>query len=729
MNKPLKKYFVRQRYSKECGAACLAMICRYWGSDISLSEISEICVSDKAGVSMLAISKTAQSLGLEARGVKLSIDSLKNSPLPCILHWKQDHFVVLYNCHKNSKNSIARFKILDPAKGILTIDEKDLIKYWTIDNLCGYAMFFHPNDNFKIITDNHIKHTGLRTHIITFFSKYKNFSYLILGGLLFTTLLQLALPFLTKAVVDIGIKNSDINLILLILAGEFSIFFSQTLTDVYRKWITLKISTKINLSNIGQFFIKLLGLPMQYFENKITGDIILRISDNNRIKDFITTQMMNAIMSLFTIIVFGIVLLIFQIQIFFIYMIGSIAYIIWNLIFLNKRKILDYEIFELQAIGQNKTYQFVSSLNEVKLQNCGRRRQKEWEKSQIDIFNTQIKAYKLQKIEESGGVIINQLKNMLITAITAYSVVCNDLSLGNMVAIQFIIGQIESPLMQLTSFIYSYQDVTIAINRINEVAESKSEKELYGCIQDLNNNFSITINDLYFKYSQFDLNNVLSKINIKIPQGKITAIVGASGSGKSTLIKILLGYYPNYKGHIKIGNTNLKDLDVNFWRQQCGVVMQDGIIFSDSIAGNVAIDDMGINMEKVIEACEIAGVSQFIQKLPNSYNTQIGPDGIGLSKGQKQRILIARAIYKNAPFLILDEATNSLDTENEMRITNNLNMLSKGKTVIIIAHRLSTIRNADQIIIMEKGEIAEIGTHNELLQAKGKYYELVKSQL
>lgn len=729
MNKFIKRCFVRQRYSRECGAACLAMICRYWGSDISLSEISEICVSDKVGVSMLALSKTAQFLGLETKAVKLSVDSLKNSPLPCILHWKQDHFVVLYECRKNIVNSVYRFKILDPAKGILTIDEEELLRNWSIDGLCGYAMFFHPNENFKIATDNKITKNSLRPHIKTFFSKYKKFSYLILGGLLLTTLLQLALPFLTKAVVDIGIKNADINIILLILAGEFSIFFSQTLTDVYRKWITLKISTKINLSNIGQFFNKLLGLPMQYFENKITGDIIQRISDNNRIKDFITSQMMNAIMSLFTIIVFGIVLIIFQIQIFSIYMIGSIAYIIWDLIFLNKRKILDYEIFELQAIGQNKTYQFVSSLNEVKLQNCGKRRQMEWEKSQIDIFNTQIKAYKLQKIEESGGVIINQLKNLLITAITAYAVVCNDLSFGNMVAIQFIIGQIESPLTQLTSFIYSYQDVSIAINRINEVTESKSEKELYGSMQNLNNNFSITIDELYFKYSPFDINDVLSKINLKIPQGKITAIVGASGSGKSTLIKLLLGYYPNYNGYIKIGDVDLRDLDVNFWRRQCGVVMQDGIIFSDSIAGNVAIDDMGIDMEKVVQACEIAGVSKFIQRLPNNYYTQIGPDGMGLSKGQKQRILIARAIYKNVPFLILDEATNSLDTENEMRITNNLNILSKGKTVIIIAHRLSTIRNADQIVVMEKGQVVEIGMHNELLRAGGKYYELVKNQL
>lgn len=539
------------------------------------------------------------------------------------------------------------------------------------------------------------------------------------------------LPFLTQSIVDVGIRNNDIGFIWLVLIGQLMLTFSRTAVDFIRRWLLLHISMRINISLVSDFFIKLLRLPMSFFDTKLMGDLLQRMNDHSRVNSFLTSQTLSVMFSLISFVVFGAVLFIYNSFIFLVFLAGSIVYGIWIALFMRRRKVLDYELFEQQAINSNKTYQFITSMQEIKLQDCEQRRRWEWEDVQADLFKVQMKSLKLTQTQEAGSIFINELKNIIITVLSATAVIHGDLTLGMMLAVQYIIGQLNSPVEQLMAFFYSLQDVKISLERINEIHLQNNEEDR-GREQKTefdNGGKAISLRNVVFKYDPHSLRTTIDGVNIEIPEGKVTAIVGASGSGKTTLIKLMLGYYPVMDGHIYIGYSPLSKYSLKWWRRQCGVVMQDGVIFSESIARNIAVDDGEIDKERLMKAAEIANVKDFVMALPLRFDTIIGRDGVGLSQGQRQRILIARAVYKNPDFIFLDEATNSLDAGNERAIVENLNRFYKGKTVVVVAHRLSTVRKADQIVVLDGGKVVETGTHESLTAKRGAYYNLVKNQL
>lgn len=721
--------YIRQHDNMQCGAACIGMICRHYGSKISLSDISSICSATNEGVSLLGMANSAKTIGFDALPCKVKIGSLFNYDSPCIIHWNHNHFVVLYKIKKNT------FYIADPGKGLYKCSITDFIKHWAENKSeaepSGFALFLKPNESFWDFSHNFEKNNSHHSFrfLFKYLTLYKKHLIQILLGLILGCILQLILPFLTQSVVDIGIKHNDIHFIWLILLGELMIVIGKTATDFIRRWLLLHISMRINISLVSDFFIKLLKLPMSFFDTKLMGDLLQRINDHSRIQTFLTNQVLGVIFTFMSFTIFGIVLLIYNKLIFIIFMTGSVIYGLWITIFLNKRKILDYELFEQQATNQNKTYQFITSMQEIKLQDCEKRRRWEWEDTQADLFCVQLKSLKLQQTQEAGCIFINEVKNIVITVLAATAVINGQMTLGAMLAVQYIIGQLNSPVEQFMSFIYSLQDVKISLERINEIHEGNNEETTENQVSEFNDDKFITLTNVDFKYDHHALKKTLTDVSFDIPEGKVTAIVGASGSGKTTLIKLMLGYYPVISGSISIAGRNINEYNLKWWRRHCGVVMQDGVIFSESIARNIAVDDGDIDVERLEKAARIANIHDYIMGLPLKYNTQIGRDGVGLSQGQKQRILIARAVYKNPDFIFLDEATNALDAKNERAIVENLDEFYKGRTVVVVAHRLSTVKNADQIIVLDSGKVVESGNHTTLIEKKGAYYNLVKNQL
>lgn len=722
--------FFRQSDAMMCGVTCIQMICKYYGERYNQKFLSDICYASKEGVSLLGIRDAAVKIGLYTISGRLTIDELSSATLPCILHWNQNHFVVLYKVKKRQK-----FYIADPGKGLITYTMDEFKQHWIgtgRDNEGkGIAMFLEPTQAFYDNTNEHETRTEKPfKFLFGYIKQYRKYFFQIILGLFVGSLLQLALPFLTQNIVDIGIKNKDIDFIWLILIGQLVITLSRTSVDFIRRWLLLHISMRINISLVSDFFIKLLQLPMSFFDTKLMGDLMQRIGDHSRVNSFLTQQTLNVAFSLISFAVFSCVLLVYNRLIFLIFLIGSILYGGWMALFLRRRKVIDYELFEQQAANNNKTYQFLTSMQEIKLQDCEQRRRWEWEDVQADLFHIQMKSLKLQQTQEAGSIFINELKNIIITIVSATAVINGSLTLGMMLAVQYIIGQLNSPIEQLMHFIYSIQDVKISLERINEIHKKDNEEDFNRSRTDFDNESrDIELSNIDFKYDPHALSKTIEGVNIHIPEGKITAIVGASGSGKTTLIKLMLGYYPVMSGEITIAGHNISEYNLKWWRRQCGVVMQDGVIFSESIARNIAVDDGEIDEERLEMAAEIANVKDFVMALPLKFNTNIGRDGMGLSQGQKQRILIARAVYKNPKFIFLDEATNSLDASNERAIVENLNEFYKGRTVVVVAHRLSTVKNADMIVVVNKGRIVETGTHTSLIEKRGAYFNLVKNQL
>lgn len=721
--------FIKQHDSMQCGAACLFMICHHYGLNISLDEIDALCMPTKEGMSMLGLKESAKKLGLKCSALKAPLAILSQLQLPCLLHWNQNHFVVLYELGKKGK----KFKIADPGKGLISYSRKEFEDHWISSEHdgepCGIVMELIPTESFHKQMAEHVPKKRSFRYLLEYIKQYRKYFVQIILGLLLGCILQLILPFLTQAIVDVGIKNGDIGFIWLVLLGELMIVIGRTATDFIRRWLLLHISMRINISLVSDFFIKLLKLPMSFFDTKLMGDLLQRIGDHSRVQKFLTGQVLNIIFTFLSFMIFGIVLLIFDKIIFGIFVTGSIAYGLWISSFLRRRKVIDYELFEQQAINQNKTYQFITSMQEIKLQDCEQRRRWEWEDTQSDLFKVQMKSLKLQQAQEAGSIFINEVKNILITVFAATAVIDGQITLGAMLAIQYIVGQLNSPVEQFMSFIYSLQDVKISLERINEIHEGKNEESKENQTKSFESEKYISINNIDFKYDPHALKKTLEGVSFDIPEGKVTAIVGASGSGKTTLIKLMLGYYPVMSGAINIAGRNINKYNLKWWRRHCGVVMQDGVIFSESIARNIAVDDGKIDVERLEQAAKIANIHEFVMGLPLKYNTIVGRDGVGLSQGQKQRILIARAVYKKPDFIFLDEATNALDAKNEKAIVENLDEFYKGRTVVVVAHRLSTVKNADQIIVIDKGRVVETGSHNSLIEKKGAYYTLVKNQL
>jgi len=730
----MKKFpLIHQPDAMDCGPACLGMIAQHYGKEFSLEMLRKNSYIGKDGVSMLGISRAAERIGFRTVGGRITFEKLvEKAMLPCIIHWKQEHFVVVY-AFKKQKDGTVEVCVADPGRGYINYSQEEFCSNWistrTAGEEKGVAMLIEPTAQFYEMESDVAPTQNRLAFLWKYIVKYKRFFTQLILGLFIGSVLQLIFPFLTQAIVDTGIQGRDIGFVWLVLLAQMMLLFSRTAIDFIRRKILLHISTRINISLISDFFIKLMKLPMKFFDTKLTGDLLQRIEDHRRVESFLTAQTLTLLFSMFSFVIFGIVLLYYNLMIFGVFLVGSILYGLWISVFLKKRRILDYKSFEQQAINRNVVYQLVTGMQEIKLQGCEERKRWEWEDVQADLFDVNMQSLNLQQNQEAGSVLINELKNVLITVLAAAAVINGNLTLGMMLAIQYIIGQLNSPVEQIMGFIYQWQDVSISLDRINEIHTKENEDTENRTEDILPTNRTIKVENLSFKYDGARPNYVLDNINLTIPQGKVTAIVGASGSGKTTLVKLLLGYYPPNEGKIEVGNTDLEKFNVRWWRTHCGSVMQEGYLFSDSIARNIAVADDDVDIERMRYAARVANVGDYIESLPLGYNTKIGQDGQGVSQGQRQRILIARAVYKNPDFLFFDEATNALDANNEKAIVENLTEFYRNKTVIVVAHRLSTVKNADQIVVLDDGKIAEIGSHEELTKKKGKYYELVKNQL
>lgn len=735
--------FYNQQDAMDCGPTCIRMIAKYYGKSIGINKLRTQSQYSKDGVSILGIAKAAESIGFKTMGVQLTLEQLKTIDAPCILHWTQNHFVVLYKANRSLLRRDDKFIIADPAKNIIKLSKKEFAESWLSSSQSsnslsigeglgvrsGIALLLEPTTTFYQQENEVDKKIGWGL-LTKYTLKYKAQIFQLFLGLLLGSLLQLIFPFLTQSIVDTGINTHNLNFIQLILVAQFTLFFARTVVEFIRSRILLFISTHINLAILSDFWIKLMKLPLSFFDTKQTGDIIQRLGDHKRIESFITGTALQTIFSVFNLVTFSFVLLYFNANIFFIFAVGSVLYFFWIRIFLKFRRQLNYKQFAVASKENSATMQLIQGMQEIKLNNAEHLKRWEWEGLQASLFKLNFKSLSLSQYQQAGAFFINEGKNILITYIVATLVLDGHLTLGSMLAIQYIIGQLNSPVEQLIQFTQQAQDAKISLERLNEIHQLDDEEPSQANFTNhISDNHSIQLSNLNFTYAGAGNTPVLKNINATFLSGKVTAIVGMSGSGKTTILKLIQKFYETYNGEIKIGESSLKYISPYFWRSITGSVMQDGFIFSDSIEKNIAVGDESPDYNKLIHACKVANILSFVETLPLGFNTKIGAEGNGISAGQKQRLLIARAVYKNPHFLFFDEATNALDANNEKVIMENLKQFFAGKTVIIVAHRLSTVKNADKIIVLENGEIIEEGNHEELANKKGKYYELVKNQL
>ncbi len=721
----------------DCGPTCLRMIAKYYGKHYNSEGIRNNAGFGKEGVSLLGLSEAAEKIGFRTRGVQITYNQISTEvSVPCILHWEQNHFVVAFPNAFRSKNIFRKKKILitDPAKGNIFYTKNDFLKKWIssrneLGESVGTALLLEPSPDFYNNQNEKVDKVSWNL-IFKYLNNSKWEISQVFISLIIGSIIQLIFPFLTQSIVDTGINSHNLQYLTIVLLAQLMLVFSKTFIEFIRSRILLELSTKINLSILSDFWIKITKLPINYFESHQTGDTIQRIGDHKNIQIFLTGTSLTILFSLFNFFIFGFVLIQYNIQILFVFLIGSLFYFFWVTFFLKIRRKINYQTFFLSSKENNATLQLVQGMQEIKLHNAEKVKRWEWEGIQSSISKLNFKSLTYSQLQQTGALLINQGKDVLITFLVASYVVEGKMSLGAMLAIQYIIGQLNSPIEQFVSFVQSIQDAKISMERINDIHQLNSEeKSGIDYIINLPENKGISLKNLTFTYPGAGNEPVLKNLNLVIPEGKVIAIVGSSGSGKTTLLKILLKFYDSYSGEIKIGESNFNYLSPSFWRSQCGAVLQDGYIFNDTIANNIIVGDEFINYDKLIQSCKISNILNFIEKLPNGFNTKLGNEGTGISQGQKQRILIARAVYKSPEYLFFDESTNALDAKNEKEIVKNLQEFYLGKTVIIVAHRLSTVKNADKILVLQNGSIIEEGDHEFLSSKRGIYYELVKNQL
>ncbi|WP_343675268.1 peptidase domain-containing ABC transporter [Chitinophaga sp.] len=738
--------FQRQLDTSDCGSTCLCMVARHYGKAYSLEYMRELSFIGKEGVSLLNLSYAAEKIGFRTLSAKLTLEKLAaDCPLPCILHWNQNHFVVLYRVSRTFPGRKLRFKIADPAHGIVTVNEQVFTDSWiSTTEEFGMALLMEPTPEFYQ-HQTVVEKTGL-SFLVRYLAPHKRFIAQLFLGMLATSVIALAFPLLTQFLVDYGVQGHNIRLIYMLLLSQLFLFTGSLVIDLMQNWLLLHVNIRLNLSIISDFLIKLMRLPIKYFDSKAVGDILQRINDHQRIETFLTGVTLSTLFSFINIVVFSTILAFYSKPILLVFLLFSMAGVSWILLFQRKRKQLDYERFGKNKENQDLLVEMITGMQEIKLYGSERTKRWNWEHLQIKVFRLNIQGLALAQYQRTGYVFLNQFKNILISLIAATAVMNGELSLGVLLSISFIIGQTNGPLEQLVAFIQAAQDAKISMDRMNEI-HSKEEEEKRGEIMEdvpvvhLDENGllhpppeegwhqDIVLDNISFQYEGPHSPFVLKDVCMRIPKGKITAIVGDSGSGKTTLMKLLLGYYEPVNGRILVGNQPLPSLSPKYWRSKCGTVMQDGYIFSDTIANNIALDGEEIDHTRMQLAVETANIKTFIESCPMGYVTRIGNNGTGISGGQRQRIFIARAVYKDPDYLFMDEATSSLDAINERKIMNNLQAFFGGKSVVIIAHRLSTVKNADQIIVLQQGRIVEQGDHQSLTQRRGYYYELVKNQL
>lgn len=718
----------RQADFKDCAPTCLKIIAKHYGKIFSIQKLRILCETTRSGSNLKNLALAFEILGFRTLGVKIDLLKLKEASLPCILHWNKMHFVVLFKI-KNDK-----YYVSDPAHGIIVYSKEEFLNHWIGNNADettkeGVALLVETTPKF-FIEDHQYLHKDLGIQFITkYLTKYKSHLFQLFFGLIAGSILQLIFPFLTQSIVDVGIKNQDINFIYIILIAQLFLFFGRTSMEVLRGWILLHLSARINISLISDFFIKLMSLPISFFDVRMTGDLMQRINDHKKIEQILTNSSLNVLFSLVNLVIFGCVLAWYNWIIFFIFLIGSLLYFFWISIFLKKRKDLNYKKFSQDSQEQSKVIEIINGMQEIKLHNAELQKRWEWEYVQARLFNISTQSLTLEQYQTVGSSVINELKNIFITIIAAKLVIDQEITIGMMMAISYIVGQLNSPISMLINFMQELQDAKISLERLSEIHLKEDEQQNDETkTSEVDIDGDINFSQLSFRYIG-SFKNVLENINLTIPANKITAIVGVSGSGKTTLMKLLLKFYDPTSGEIKLKDSNLNNITQKAWRNHCGTVMQEGYIFNDTIAGNIAVGQEEVDKDKLNNALTIANIKEFVDSLPLSYNTKIGMEGIGLSTGQKQRILIARAVYKDPKFLFFDEATSSLDANNEKKIMENLDEFFKERTVVVVAHRLSTVKNAHQIVVLKDGTVAEIGTHKELVKKKGNYYELVKNQL
>jgi ATP-binding cassette, subfamily B, bacterial len=807
----MKFNLLKQHDTMDCGPTCLAMVCKHYKKSISIQTLREKTQIGKEGVNLLGISEAAESIGFRSSSVRLTYEELyKDALLPAILHWDQNHFVVAVPQKSNGK----KFTVADPAKGIITYTKEEFLQHWvsnkTDGNEEGIALLLEPTPAFynyeedATATKEEKTKLGFNT-IFSYITPYKKLVVQLFLGLGVASILQLILPFLTQSVVDVGVNTANIHFVYIVLLAQLALFAGRLVVEFVRSWILLHISTRINVSILTDFLIKLMKLPVSFFDSKKTGDVLQRMNDHSRIESFLTGSSLNVLFSLVNLLIFSVVLAVFNTSIFIVFATASILYALWVILFLKKRKELDYKSFEIASQEQSATIQLIQGMQEIKLSGAEQPMRWNWERLQAKLFKFSMKGLSLNQWQQAGAFFINEGKNIIITFLSAKAVIDGQMTLGSMLAVQYIIGQLNSPVEQMIGFVQSWQNAKISMDRLNEIHTIEDEEPAYkqllkelpfafqrqvvgggsspsksspredfstapsqladefyeystSEIYNVENNIvtlksgdsagmaspmrgksdggeitdlytSINIHSLTFTYPGAGNEPVLQNINLQIPKGKTTAIVGTSGSGKTTLLKLLLKFYEPQKGEIKLGNTPLMHMSHKTWRAHCGVVMQESFIFSDTIARNIAVGAEKIDMNRLWHAVHVANCKEFIESLPLGFNTKIGAEGTGISMGQKQRILIARSVYRDPDFIFFDEATNSIDANNESVIIENHNSFFKGRTVVIVAHRLSTVKHADQIVVLHKGAISEKGTHQELVNLKGEYYTLVKNQL